>query len=444
MTLIQKLNNYFPNDEIIDIVKKYYYSKTIPPEIKNKNRFVDKYKNFVVEDNKLIYKPLNLEVVYKSNIDEVLEEEYNKNDVIGKGIKNFYKYIITKYINITRQDINDYLKSHNNYQLTRPINKRINKPIIAKYPNQIWSIDLLDLSSVAKSNYNYNYIMTIVDIFTRYVWLEKLKDKSAYNVANGLNNVVIRSGINPNYIITDNGLEFKGEFSDYCKDKNIKQRFIRAYTPQANGIVERMNQEIRKIMKDISLKNNNVRWTTYLKDIEDNKNNTYNETIKASPKEIWTPDKNKNLLSNNQNKKQIIAQKNIKKQIQNEINKFKNKDDFEKGDEVRIKMSSIFSNIRKLIKQGNTKQLIINYTPDIFIIKKKIIPRQGTLERNRYILKNKNNNKVVKTPNGIIKQFYGSELLFVPPTTPDDNIINMNRALILNKVDTNNNDLLYE
>lgn len=445
MTIIQKLNNIFPNDEIIDIVKHYIITQTIPDEIENKKRFIQKYKNFIVDNDKLIYKPLNLEVVYKSNIDKILEDEYNKNDVIGKGIKNFYKYIITKYINITRQDIDDFLKTDNNYQMTRQINKRINKPIIAKYPNQIWCIDLIDMSSVSKSNYNYKYIISIIDVFTRKCFLEKIKDKTANNVSIGFNDVCIRAGITPNYIISDNGLEFKGEFSEYCKNNNIKQRFVRAYSPQANGIVERLNQEIRKIIKDISLNNNNIRWTTYLKDVEENKNNTYNETVKASPNEIWTPDKNKDFsVKNTKNKKKLEAQKNIKKQVQKEIKKFKNKDDYDVDDDVRIKMSSIFSNVRKLIKQKNTKQLIINYSPDIFVIHKKIIPRQGTLERNRYVLKNKNTNKIVQTPTGTHKLFYGSELLYVPPATPDDNNITMNRALTLNKIDTNNNDLLYE
>ena len=40
----------------------------------------------------------------------------------------------------------------------------------------------------------------------------------------------------------DNGGEFTSkEFWNYCKDKGIKRHFTNAYTPQQNGVTERMN-----------------------------------------------------------------------------------------------------------------------------------------------------------------------------------------------------------
>ena len=45
------------------------------------------------------------------------------------------------------------LKKQMNYQMTRPISKRINKPIVADYPNQLWCIDLIDLNLYLGHNY---------------------------------------------------------------------------------------------------------------------------------------------------------------------------------------------------------------------------------------------------------------------------------------------------
>ncbi len=79
---------------------------------------------------------------------------------------------------------------------------------------------------------------------------------------------------------------FRGEFSTFCKDNIIAQRFIRSQTPQANGVVERKNQEIRKILRDLMLKHNTLEWIDFLDEIEYNLNHTYSDTIKASPDEL--------------------------------------------------------------------------------------------------------------------------------------------------------------
>jgi transposase InsO family protein len=78
--------------------------------------------------------------------------------------------------------------------------------------------------------------------------LTKLKLKEAINTRDGLKEV-IDANVKPKYLLSDNGKEWEGEFAQYCKDHSIKQLFTRSYCPEANGIVERANKEIRKIMK---------------------------------------------------------------------------------------------------------------------------------------------------------------------------------------------------
>ena len=65
MNIINKLNNYIWSDEEIEKVKQYILNKKLPAFKTNfqKDRFIEKYKQFVIENNKLIYKPLNLEVI---------------------------------------------------------------------------------------------------------------------------------------------------------------------------------------------------------------------------------------------------------------------------------------------------------------------------------------------------------------------------------------------
>ena len=85
---MQKLNNYFKDDNEINEVIQYIQDH---PQPNNNNRFhnplagwkKNKYIHFILRDNKLVYKPLNLIVVPKTEINNVLKQEYN-NDIIFK------------------------------------------------------------------------------------------------------------------------------------------------------------------------------------------------------------------------------------------------------------------------------------------------------------------------------------------------------------------------
>ena len=60
----------------------------------------------------------------------------------------------------------------------------------------------------------------------------------------------------------------------------IKQEFTLSYTPQSNGLVENLNNQIRKILREMFLRNNNTIWYDKLKLVAKNKNNQKKSTIK--------------------------------------------------------------------------------------------------------------------------------------------------------------------
>ena len=57
--------------------------------------------------------------------------------------------------------------------------------IIPLYKNETWSADLIDKSSLNKYNKNYEFILTVIDIFTKYAWAIPLKNKSVLPITNG-------------------------------------------------------------------------------------------------------------------------------------------------------------------------------------------------------------------------------------------------------------------
>jgi len=457
-----RLNNLFPTDADIEQVKEYKRTGQVPDEIIHKRRYMNKYKDFALRNNELFYTPANLQVVKKADIERVLENMYKENSSIGKGIHHYYKFIANKYINITRHDINEFLKKQPQYQFAQSIHHSINKPIISKAPNKIWSIDTCELQKYADKNTEensrnsfitqYKYLMVVVDVFSRKVWLEKLPDKSAPQTAFAFRKVCQRAGIFPSFLMSDNGTEFKGEFKEFCEEHNIKQQFSPTYTPQANALAERAIQDIRKIIRGFFTKNKNFRWIDLVQQIEDNKNNTYNSTLKHTPNEIWSRDKNipkkvdipeadRENVSHPINKR-LIAQENVLKVARSKLKKFEDEDNFQVGEHVRVKMSTIFSGIRKLIKDKNTKDIVVTFTPDIFTVSKVITPKQGTPSRKRYELKNSDNNHIFNREGGI-KRFFASDMQRVSNNNAPPNGITMEQALKLSKVEPTMNDLIY-
>ena len=57
--------------------------------------------------------------------------------------------------------------------------------IIPLYKDETWSADLIDKSSLSKYNNNYKFILTVIDIFTKYARAIPLKNKSGLSITNG-------------------------------------------------------------------------------------------------------------------------------------------------------------------------------------------------------------------------------------------------------------------
>ena len=57
--------------------------------------------------------------------------------------------------------------------------------IIQLYKDETWSADLIDKSSLSKYNNNYMFILTVIDIITKYAWAIPLKIKSGLSKTNG-------------------------------------------------------------------------------------------------------------------------------------------------------------------------------------------------------------------------------------------------------------------
>ena len=78
---------------------------------------------------------------------------------------------------------------------------------IPLYKDETWSADLIDKSSLSQHNKNYKFILTVIDIFTKYARAIPLKNEFGLCITNGFK-AILSEGRKPEKLWVDRGSEF--------------------------------------------------------------------------------------------------------------------------------------------------------------------------------------------------------------------------------------------
>lgn len=70
-----------------------------------------------------------------------------------------------------------------------------------------WSADLMDMTKFAKYNDGFMYVLVVIDVLSKYLWMRSLIDKKEISVANVLREIFLEGRV-PKRIQTDKGQEF--------------------------------------------------------------------------------------------------------------------------------------------------------------------------------------------------------------------------------------------
>lgn len=114
-------------------------------------------------------------------------------------------------------------------------------PFYAEYPLELLCVDLLDVNSALGHK-----CLVAIDVATRRVFTHPIEDKTAPVVAAALTSVVLNQmPAWPHRVHSDRGGEFTAHLvQELLKRAQAKASTTPAYTPQANGVVERVHQSI--------------------------------------------------------------------------------------------------------------------------------------------------------------------------------------------------------
>lgn len=180
-------------------------------------------------------------------------------------------------------------------QMATEIHRRIVKDIdrrkvITTGKNDVWAIDLVDMSEWKKQNDNTPYMLNVIDAFSRYAWSIPLKDKSAKTVTEAFKKVLEDNGKSPRRLWSDKGAEFYNKtFQTLLKKHNIQ--LYSTYSEFKASSVERFNRTLKTLMWKRFTEENTRRWVDMLDELMEEYNNRKHSSIKMTPLEATQLDK---------------------------------------------------------------------------------------------------------------------------------------------------------
>ena len=147
-------------------------------------------------------------------------------------------------------------------RLNEQLAKEFCKPIIRKFykrkvnswfKDNIWCSDLDDMQLISKFDKGFSFLLCIIDIFSKHVWVVPLKDKKSASIVNAFQKIFDKSGRKPNKIWV------------------VAQRFLRT-------LKNKIDIYMTSVSKNVDIDK--------LDDIVNEYDNTYHRTIKMKPVDV--------------------------------------------------------------------------------------------------------------------------------------------------------------
>lgn len=236
--------------------------------------------------------------------------------------------------------VSAWLSKQPTYTLHRPLKRKFpRRKYVTRAIDDNWQMDLCEMPKFDADNDGYHYILTIIDVFSRFAFARALKTKTGIEVSAALKDVFTISKRQPHHIQVDGGTEFFNQHVlNLLKIYNIQLYSV--YSEIKCGIIERFNRSLKDRMYRYFTYTGSYRWIDVLPDLIKAYNNSQHSSIKLAPADV-----------NKENETDVWLEqyKDLKPAT---------KTKFKIGDTVRI------SKAKKTFNRGFTK----NWTFEEFII----------------------------------------------------------------------------
>ncbi len=280
----------------------------------------------------------------RRDVDKVLRQIfYDPSHPAGySNINVLYK--ASKEYGIKRKEVEQWLLKQDTYTLHKPARRKFKRNKVVVFGmNSQWQADLVDLSALKKWNKNYKYLLTCIDVFSKYAYVVPIKSKSGDALLRAFQQIT-KSGQKPIALQTDKGTEFiNRKLQKWLKLQDI--RYFTSNNETKCSIVERFNRTLKTRMWKYFTAKNTLKYINVLPSFVKAYNNAYHRSIGRAPVNVT-----------------IFNQMEVKRELYNEPTPNKVKFKFKVGTKVRISKSKM------MFEKGYRP----NWTGEIFEIAERI------------------------------------------------------------------------
>lgn len=214
---------------------------------------------------------------------------YNPNDSGSYGgVERLFKRANETEVNaISRDEVTNFLKNQRSYSLHKPIRKNFkrNKTLVSGIDVQ-WQADLADMQGLSRQNEGNKYLLTCIDIFSKFAWVVPTKDKSANAMLEAFEKLFIKSDPRkPQRLQTDRGKEFLNRLvKGYLKQIGVE--LFQTYSDKKAAVVERFNRTLKTRIWTYFSANSTKRYIDVLPQIVKSYNESTHRSIGMRPAEV--------------------------------------------------------------------------------------------------------------------------------------------------------------
>ena len=192
---------------------------------------------------------------------------------------------VFKHPRISTKKIKEWLSHQDTYTLHKPIRRRFQRrAIITGGINQQFQADLIDMRALQKDNDGISYLVTCIDVFSKYAWAIPIKTKTGKSLVEAVRKIFAKR--KPINFQTDKGSEFVNKtFLNF-----LKEEFVHFFTTENEdikaSIVERFNRTLKEKMWRYFTKTNKFRYIHVLDRLLRNYNHSYHRSIRMAPIDV--------------------------------------------------------------------------------------------------------------------------------------------------------------
>lgn len=255
--------------------------------------------------------------------------------------------LLKKFGKENEKIIDKIFEEKEEFNLFQRRRKKFNRrPIQSRGLNYQWQVDLMDMQNLAEHNEGMRYLLIVIDVFSRFVWVVPLRRKTASYVVEGFEKIFSMTEARPGLIQYDEGKEFvNNQVKEFFRENTIK--VFHVYSDQKAAIAERFIRTLRGMITRYLHHKHTLKYIDVLDKLIENYNNTYHTSIGIKPSEV---------SEENEEEVKRSYDSKIKKKIDNLSKPIRI---FTEGDTVRIsREKGIFEK-----EQDN------NYSLEIFRVK---------------------------------------------------------------------------